>query len=463
MATRTFPEMPTVSSLLTAYASVSAFVMIFRTMFEQLVPLPLRNYAIDLVKHYLKPRSSELILLIEEKDGYNPNEMFNAAEVFLATKINRDSKRLRITKSLKENHINIKLAESEEIVDSFEGVEVTWKYCSQQQKQLNAENDDGFVPEKRYLELKFDKNKKDVIINSYLPFVIEKAHEIKIQRKVVQLHNLRSPDSGHFSLKQTVNLDHPSTFETLAMDQKLKKEIIEDLDLFVKRKDFYKRVGKAWKRGYLLYGPPGTGKSSLIAAMANHLKFDIFDLQLMNVKDNSSLKDILLETSNRSILVIEDIDCSIVPDRKEPSSSSESHRDGPKDSIKLTNQMFTLSGLLNFIDGLWSCCGDERIIVFTTNHKERLDPALLRPGRMDMHINMSYLTMDGFKTLAANYLNIHDDHRRFREIKQLIKSKKVTPAEVAEELMKSDNMELALEGVVKFLKRKRARDDEDSE
>lgn len=95
MATRMFPEMPTVSSLLTAYASVSAVVMIFRTMFEQLVPLPLRNYAIDLIKHYLKPRSSELILLFEEKDGYNPNEMFNAAEVFLATKINRDSKRLR--------------------------------------------------------------------------------------------------------------------------------------------------------------------------------------------------------------------------------------------------------------------------------------------------------------------------------------------------------------------------------
>ena len=56
---------------------------------------------------------------------------------------------------------------------------------------------------------------------------------------------------------------------------------------------------------------------------------------------------------------------------------------------------FTLSGLLNMIDGLWSSCGDERIIVFTTNHKDRLDPALLRPGRMDLHVHMSYCTMDG--------------------------------------------------------------------
>ena len=77
-----------------------------------------------------------------------------------------------------------------------------------------------------------------------------------------------------------------------------------------------------------------------------------------------------------------------------------------------------------------------------------------------MHIHMSYLTMDGFRTLAANYLNIHDHHWRFREIKELIKSNKVTPAEVAEELMKSDNVEVVLEGLVKFLKRKRIEDDE---
>ncbi|GKE05640.1 AAA+ ATPase domain-containing protein [Tanacetum coccineum] len=326
MATRTFPKMPTVSSVVTAYASVSAFVMIFRTMFEQLVPPPLRNYAIDLVKHYWKPRSSELILLFEEKDGYNLNEMFSATEVYLATKINRDSKRLRISKLIKEKHINIKLAESEEIVDSFEGVKVTWKYCSQQQKQKG----DYFMKEKKYLELKLDNNKKNIIIDSYLPFIIERSQEIKIQKKAVELHNLRSPQSRHSDFKQTMNLNHPSTFETLAMDQKLKKEIMDDLDRFVKRKDYYERVRKAWKRGYLLYGPPRTGKSSLIAAMANHLKFDIFDLQLTNVKDDSSLKEILLETTNRSILVIEDIDCSIVLDRKEPSSSGESRRDDPK-------------------------------------------------------------------------------------------------------------------------------------
>lgn len=85
---------------------------------------------------------------------------------------------------------------------------------------------------------------------------------------------------------------------------------MDDLDRFVKRRKFYKRVGKAWKRGYLLYGPPGTGKSSLIAAMANYLKFNIYDLELTSLQSNSELRRLLVSTANRSILVIEDIDCS---------------------------------------------------------------------------------------------------------------------------------------------------------
>jgi SpoVK/Ycf46/Vps4 family AAA+-type ATPase len=114
----------------------------------------------------------------------------------------------------------------------------------------------------------------------------------------------------------------------------------------------------------------------------------------------------------------------------------------------------TLSGLLNFIDGLWSSCGDERIIVFTTNHKDRLDPALLRPGRMDMHIHMSYCTSHGFKQLASTYLGIRGHHHLFGEIEDLLESVNVTPAQVAEELMKSEHADIALQELIKLLKRK---------
>ena len=92
----------------------------------------------------------------------------------------------------------------------------------------------------------------------------------------------------------------------------------------------------------------------------------------------------------------------------------------------------TLSGLLNFVDGLWSTCGEERTIVFTTNYKERLDPALLQPGRMDMHIHMGCRGPHAFRVLASNY-NAIDDHPLFPQIDGLVRE--VTLAEVAEDLM----------------------------
>lgn len=80
---------------------------------------------------------------------------------------------------------------------------------------------------------------------------------------------------------------------------------------------------------------------------------------------------------------------------------------------------------------------------------------------MDMHIFMSYLTKDGFKLLANNYLNIDNGgHVRFQEIEELIENMKVTPAEVAEELMKSDDADVSLGGLVNFLKRKKIDDEE---
>uniref|UniRef100_A0A0A8Y3R7 Uncharacterized protein n=1 Tax=Arundo donax TaxID=35708 RepID=A0A0A8Y3R7_ARUDO len=119
-------------------------------------------------------------------------------------------------------------------------------------------------------------------------------------------------------------------------------------------------------------------------------------------------------------------------------------------------QGITLSGLLNFIDGLWSTTGEERIIIFTTNYKERLDTALLRPGRMDMHVYMGYCGWEAFKTLAKNYFLI-DDHAVFPEVQELLAEVEVTPAEVSEMLLRSEDVDVALQVLTEFLREKRRR------
>ena len=100
-----------------------------------------------------------------------------------------------------------------------------------------------------------------------------------------------------------VTFEHPASFDTLAMESKKKEEIINDLIKFSQGKEYYAKIGKPWKRGYLLYGPPGTGKSSMIAAIANFMNYDIYDLELTNVKGNTELRRLLIEMTSKSIIV----------------------------------------------------------------------------------------------------------------------------------------------------------------
>ncbi|KAJ0096835.1 hypothetical protein Patl1_29030 [Pistacia atlantica] len=434
-------EMPqTVSSLFSAYASLAGTMMLLRSMANDFIPHQLRSLVSSLF-YYLFPRlSNTLCLVIDQQMGMSPNQVYDAAEIYLRTKISPKTERLIVGKSTRQNHFTVSIDKGEEVSDCFENFQLKWQFiCTQ------PENN-SYSSEKRHFELTFNKKHKETVMNRYLPYVLEKADKIKREERVVKLYNRDCPyddeDGGGCGMWGSINLEHPSTFDTLALEPELKKMIIDDLDRFLRRKEFYNKVGKAWKRGYLLYGPPGTGKSSLIAAMANYLRFDVYDIELTSIYSNSDLRRILLSTTNRSIWVIEDIDCSA-------EAQDRQNGDGYEDS------KLTLSGILNFIDGLWSCCGDERIIVFTTNHKDRLDPALLRPGRMDVHIHLSYCTVNGFKLLVSNYLGIQDSsHPLFGEIEDLIQSTEVTPAQVAEELMRSDDADAALQGLVNFLKRK---------
>ncbi|KAF7143895.1 hypothetical protein RHSIM_Rhsim05G0072500 [Rhododendron simsii] len=443
--------------------------MVVRSVAEDLIPDEFQHALFVRLRQFLSTFSNQLTLIIDEYEGLYPNHLFQAAETYLGTIITPDTKRFRASKPEKENQIKVSMEKDEELTDSsFGGFRIRWRFsCKKTPGSYIAHPDDyygGSIPksEARFFELFFHKKMKDKVINEYLPYILEKSKILKDEQRTLKLWTLNNDwDVEDPSEKpwQSVNLDHPSTFDTLAMELDAKKTIMADLQRFVKRKEFYRRVGKAWKRGYLLYGPPGTGKSSLIAAMANYLNFDVYDLELTALASNSELRNLLISTASQSILVVEDIDCCIELQDRIKAAAKKAAAKG-RDPFQYGYGYdpgfggVTLSGLLNFTDGLWSSCGDERIIIFTTNHKEKLDPALLRPGRMDVHIHMSYCTPCGFKMLAQNYLGI-SEHRLFMEIEQLMVMKKVTPAEVGEQLLKEEEAENALRGLIEFLEEKK--------
>ncbi|KAJ0074813.1 hypothetical protein Patl1_34971 [Pistacia atlantica] len=417
--------------VLSTAASLAASAMLVRSIANDFLPIEVQHYfysSLHSVSHYM---SSQLTIVIEEFQGLSTNQLFEAAHLYLGVRTTTTStKRLRVGKTEKDNTTEITLDRNEEILDFYENVKLKWRLaCTQvppasSSDYRNPKLGDYYTSlrsEVRQYELSFHKKHKDMVLNLYLPHVLEKAKAIKKESNMVKLHTVVY---NRWDVNQVV-LKHPMTFKTLALDPELKKTLIEDLDNFKNGKEYYRRIGKTWKRGYLLYGPPGTGKSSLIAAMANHLKFDIYDLDLTDVQCNSSLRFLLLSMPSRSILVIEDIDCSINLKNRESEDLSGNQGE------------------------------NKRIIIFTTNHKERLDPALLRPGRMDMHINMSYCTASVFKQLAFSYLGI-SHHHLFGQIEELIMEVEVTPAEVAGELMKSTDADISLQALVKFFHAKMA-------
>ena len=142
----------------------------------------------------------------------------------------------------------------------------------------------------RKFQLKIRKRDKARLLPEYLDYITRnsstysgKTRDIKIFTNSDNMHHLTI--NGTRRMWEEVPYKHPSTFDTLAVDPCLKQKIMEDLTSFTSDQLFYQRTGRAWKRGYLLYGPPGTGKSSMVAAMANFLKYDIYDLELSQVSN----------------------------------------------------------------------------------------------------------------------------------------------------------------------------------
>ncbi|GFY91544.1 P-loop containing nucleoside triphosphate hydrolases superfamily protein [Actinidia rufa] len=198
-----------------------------------------------------------MTVIIDEFNGLTKYEMFEASKVYLRTKISPSMVRLKVFKAPREENFSVTIHKGEMVIDAFEDIQVTWKMICTETEKSSTDYSAANI-ERRSIELSFQNKNREKVLSSYLPYVLELSKAITEANTVVKLHSLGNCKRGVGGGGGGVlNLDHPSTFDTLAMDPKLKNDLVDDLNRFVKRRKFYKRVGKARKRGYLLYGPPG--------------------------------------------------------------------------------------------------------------------------------------------------------------------------------------------------------------
>jgi chaperone BCS1 len=170
----------------------------------------------------------------------------------------------------------------------------------------------------------------------------------------------------------------PRSWDSVILPAKLKKDVVEDIKDFQDSRAWYDSVGMPYHRSYLFHGPPGTGKTSSLLGLSSYFQKSLYLLKLHHMTDDT-LVSALRRVDANSMVVLEDVDCLNNKRRGVVKEKKKKKDDEEKD--KAVAGGLTLSGLLNALDGIETPSGS--MFFMTTNLIKKLDPALLRPGRVD--------------------------------------------------------------------------------
>ena len=188
--------------------------------------------------------------------------------------------------------------------------------------------------------------------------------------------------------------------ESVILDEGVKEHIVGDVQDFLASSKWYYQRGIPYRRGYLLHGPPGSGKSSFIQALAGELDYNI---AILNLSERGLTDDrlnyLLTVVPKRTLVLLEDADAAFA-----------NRRQTEGDGYRGAN--VTFSGLLNALDGVGSA--EERVLFLTTNHVERLDVALVRPGRVDMTVRLGEATQWQAGMLWDRFYGDLDECEKFK-------------------------------------------------
>lgn len=230
---------------------------------------------------------------------------------------------------------------------------------------------------------------------------MKKIEETRVWEQQVSIFSHK--DNWEVSLKT----NNSKRFECISFNRK--NDLIKDLDNFWNSKDYYNSLGISWTRGYLFYGIPGCGKTSAIKAISLKYKLDVKILNLSDIYSDEMLRNAFSKLPNKCLLLLEDVDTQSNKIHNRDDGDSElqvKHKDEKKDDKDdkdyFYNNGFTLGELLNQLDGF--CTVNGRIVIMTTNHVSKLDPALIRPGRIDFKLEFKLCKKQEIKELYEIYI-----------------------------------------------------------
>ena len=198
------------------------------------------------------------------------------------------------------------------------------------------------------------------------------------------------------------------------------RAIVDDARAFLRLERWYAERGIPYRRGYLLHGAPGSGKTSLVRAVAGELRLPVYQLPLSGAGvDDEAFHRLLRGTARRSVVLLEDVDAGVSPDGCEWTVDGSINTDGrhsPKAFVRKNPNArggVTLRGLLGALDGVGAAEG--RLLFMTCRDASALEPALIRPGRIDTRLAFEAPDKAQAKALFRHFYGLDDEKRHATE------------------------------------------------